>query len=208
MKNKEYNNISNFKSFSINTLQSEFRKYSLEDIIDNFEPFFVKVLSDLAKERNIEADKFERLRKSDALKIVTLAPFIAKADYAMMFAYANLSILLTAANFPEIFNADENISLETRATLVLENIKDFVKDKKAFDVCKKALIAISYKDHLNDIENDRKMGKYNPLFEEKNRIKYAKKFNKILKKIQKDVRLLKIIDLNSLALNNPGFWMV
>lgn len=179
-----------------------------EQIIDNFEPFFIKVLSDLSKERNIEIEKFEKLKKSDALKIVVLAPFLANADYAMMFAYANLSILLTAANFTEIFNANENISLETRATLVLENLRPFVKDKKAYDICKKALIAISYKDHLHDIENDRKMGKYNPLFKEKIRIKYDKKFNKIIKEIQKDLRLSKIIDLNNLVLNNPGFWLV
>ncbi|HPC39151.1 MAG TPA: hypothetical protein PLF21_07545 [Exilispira sp.] len=181
------------------------KKY--EDILENFELFYVKVLSELAKERNLSVERFEKLKKSDALKVVVLAPFLAEADYAEMFAYANLSILLTAANFPEVFKPTKDISLETRATLILENLKPFVKNKKGFNACKKALIAISYKDHLHDLENDRKIGKYNPLFDEKIKKKFEKTFNSMLKDIEKEPFLLKNIDLQNLKSNNPGFWL-
>jgi len=177
-----------------------------ESIIENFEPYFVKVLSDIAKERNLSVEKFEKLKKSDALKITVLAPFLADADYAEMFAYANLSVLLTAANFPSVFNPREDISLETRATLVLENINKFAKNKKALELCKKALIAISYKDHVHDFDNDKKEGKYNPLLVGKNKIKYEKMFKSIFNELEKDEKISKIIDMQSLSINKPGFW--
>ncbi|NMC67095.1 MAG: hypothetical protein GYA61_02610 [Spirochaetales bacterium] len=180
-------------------------KYS--EIVENFGPFFVKVLSELAKERNLSSDRFEKLKKSDALKVVVLAPFLAQAEYAEMFAYANLSILLTAANFPQIFNPTKDISLETRATMVLQNIKPFAKDKKALKICEKALIAISYKDHLHDIDKDKKESKFNPLFEEKNKIKYEKLFNSIFAELEKYKTLSKHLDMSNLKGNNPGFWM-
>ena len=176
------------------------------DIIENFEPYFVKVLTEVAKERNLSADRFEKIKKSDALKVVVMAPFLAQADYAEMFAYANLSILLTAANFPNIFNPTPDISLETRATMILQNIKPFAKDKKALKMCEKALIAISYKDHLHDIEKDRKEGKFNPLSEEKNKIKYEKLFNSIFFELEKYRILSDNLDMNNLKSNNPGFW--
>ncbi len=178
-----------------------------EEILENFEPYYVKVLSDLAKERNIPVEKFEKLKKSDALKIAVLAPFLADADYAHMFAYANLSILLTAANFPQIFNSSEEISLETRAVLVLENITKYAKDKKALDLCKKALIAISYKDHLHDFESDKKKGKFNPLAIGKDKEKYEKMFKSIINKLEKNEIIFRTIDMQSLKGNVPGFWM-
>lgn len=178
-----------------------------EDIIEHFETYFVKVLSDICKERNYDIEKFEKLKKSDALKVVVLAPFYADADYAEMFAYANLSVLLTAASFPKVFVAHENISLEKRATLTLENIKPHAKNKKALKLCQKALIAISYKDHLHDLEKDAKEGKYNPLSDNKKRIKYDKLFNKILKELSKNKIFIQILDLNNLKSNNPGFWV-
>ncbi|GEM_PF-1832900 len=177
-----------------------------DDILENQQMYFVKILSELSKERNIPVEKYEKLKKSDALKLVVLAPFLADADYAQMFAYANLSILLTAGNFPSIFNPQKDISLETRATLVLENLNRFAKNKKALQLCKKTLIAISYKDHLHDFEDDKKQGKFNPLLEGKNKEKYEKLFKSIVKEIEKDQNIYKIIDINNLKGNQPGFW--
>lgn len=176
-------------------------------IFENFEPFYIKALSDISRERNIDVEKFEKLKKSDTLRLVALTPFLADADYAEMFAYANLSVLLTAANFPEIFKATESLCLETRATLILENIRHFVKNRKIFKLCQKALIAISYKDHLHDIENDKKIGKYNPLNSDKKMKKYEKLFKKIFKELDKETKINTIIDLKNLFINNPGFWL-
>ncbi len=175
-----------------------------QQILDDFQVYFTKLIHKLAEERNIPSSEVEILMKSPAFYFVAIAPFVCDADYAEMFAYANCSILITASKIPEIFNAKPEISVEKRAILVLENMANYVKNKKAYKWFQNALIAVSISDHLKDVENDRKVNKYNPFKDESTKIKY----DKIHKSLVND--LLKTNpdanNLKSSLLADGGFW--
>lgn len=166
--------------------------------------YFSKLIHKLAEERNMPSSDVEILMKSPAFYFVAIAPFVCDADYAEMFAYANCSILMTASKNTEIFNARPEISIETRAKLILENMANYVKNKKAYKWFQNALVAVSISDHLKDFENDRRIGKYNPLKDENTKIKYEK----IHKSLVND--LLKTnpdkVNLNPSLLADGGFW--
>jgi hypothetical protein len=175
-----------------------------ENVLSNFDVYFAKVLSDIGKERSLSFEDVERLKESPAFRLVVLTPFISDCDYAEMFAYANASTLITAGKHPEVFNPTKDISIETRATLIVENLKPFVKNKKNYNLCKKALVAVSIVDHQEDIEADKKEGKFNPLFDIKSKEKYNKKLPSIFNELEKDKTITKFVSVD--LIKSDGFW--
>ena len=175
-----------------------------ENVLSNFDVYFAKVLSDIGKERSLPFEDVERLKESPAFRLVVLTPFICDCDYAEMFAYANASTLITAGKHPEVFNPTKDISIETRATLILENLKNFVKDRKSYKCCQKALIVASIADHKKDLLNDKKINKFNPLSDEINNKKYEAMLSKLCKELLSCKKLTDIISVD--FLKSDGFW--
>lgn len=175
-----------------------------DNILDSFEVYFTKVLSDIGKERSLSFEDVERLKKSPAFRLVVLAPFICDCDYAEMFAYANTSTLITAGKHPEVFNPTKDISIETRATLIIENLRNYAKDKKVYKCCQQALILISIADHKKDLDDDKRINKFNPLFDESIRKKYETLSSKLCKELSRCKKLTDLISIEFIL--SDGFW--